>query len=671
MPDATPSRRAEIPMQTRDAAISSFNAETRTIELVWSTGAPVRRMDWWTGRSYIETLSLDPAHVRLDRLNSGRANLLNTHSMYNLSSVMGVVEASSAAVDGQQGTATVRLSQRDDIAGLVQDVADGIIRNVSVGYIVHKYEITQTEGQPDERRAVDWEPYELSFVPAPADAGAGTRVTPQGAVYPCEFINRAPAHSQEDIMPNEAPNGGQPPVDQTRTVPPAGPPLPALTPEQIRAQAAADERTRITEIRRIAASFSLEMDGEQVRGLIDNGASVDAARAALHESWYQRGPHAPNRPRGEVGNDFTDPAVIRSAMETALAARATEGLPEAARVAMTDHARQFADLSILEMGVDLVRARGERVSRMAPAAMYDFVMQRNTHTTSDFPLLLANTGNKVLLVGYQLAAPTFAQVFARKRFRDFKPTSFLRSGDFPVLLEVGETGEYKLGTMSESEQKLLLGTFGRILGLSRRTIINDDLGAFADLPMKAGQRVRAWENGTAWAQLALNSGNGPTITEGGASATVFHADHGNLAGAGTAITVAAVGSGRAAMRKQKSLDGMKLNLAPRFLVTSPDKETEAEQFVATNLLANKTTDVNPFAGRLTPLADAELTGNAWYLFCDPSMCECFVYGYLEGAEAPRLTTREGFTTDGVELKLSHDFVAGAIDYRGSYKNPGA
>ena len=59
----------------------SVDAERRTVELVWSTGAAVRRRDPSTGKRYDEVLSLEETHVDLSRLNGG-APLLNTHGAW-------------------------------------------------------------------------------------------------------------------------------------------------------------------------------------------------------------------------------------------------------------------------------------------------------------------------------------------------------------------------------------------------------------------------------------------------------------------------------------------------------------------------------------------------------------------------------------------------------------
>jgi hypothetical protein len=77
---------------------------------------------------------------------------------------------------------------------------------------------------------------------------------------------------------------------------------------------------------------------------------------------------------------------------------------------------------------------------------------------------------------------------------------------------------------------------------------------------------------------------------------------------------------------------------------------------------------------MTPIIEPRLdpaSATAWYLICDPTQAESVVYGYLEGSEAPRIETREAVNADAVEFRVTHDFGAGVVDYRGLYKDPGA
>lgn len=171
---------------------ASFDDADNTIEVVWTTGAAVRRYDWRNGRYYSEVLDVSPKSVRLDRLNAG-APFLDTHNDWSLRSVIGSVVPGSAKVSGGVGTARVKLSRSDDDATVIEKIKDGIIRNISVGYAIHKVVKTDADGDgmDDEWRVVDWEPLEISAVPVPADAGSQIRKDDEQALMPCEFVNEA------------------------------------------------------------------------------------------------------------------------------------------------------------------------------------------------------------------------------------------------------------------------------------------------------------------------------------------------------------------------------------------------------------------------------------------------------------------------------------------------
>jgi hypothetical protein len=165
--------RMDIPMQTRLAPVGTVDTKARTAELVWSRGARVQRYDWWNDETYFEELSMDPAHVRLGRMQSG-APLLDTHNRWRpLRRARRGRERDGGERRGPRHGALLRARRGEPI---FNDVAAGIIRNVSVGYVVHKYEQSRTPDGVLVMRAVDWEPSEISLVPVGADAGAGVRV---------------------------------------------------------------------------------------------------------------------------------------------------------------------------------------------------------------------------------------------------------------------------------------------------------------------------------------------------------------------------------------------------------------------------------------------------------------------------------------------------------------
>lgn len=147
--------------------------EDRRASLKWYTGAKVRRLSW--DGTYYLTLSLKPEHVRMERLQSGKAPLLNSHNSSELSDILGVVE--SATLDG---SASVLFSDRDEVTPIWNDVNKGIIRNASVGAAIYKLQDVSKKDKDGnvvskEFLAVDWEPMEVSLVPIGADPNAGFR----------------------------------------------------------------------------------------------------------------------------------------------------------------------------------------------------------------------------------------------------------------------------------------------------------------------------------------------------------------------------------------------------------------------------------------------------------------------------------------------------------------
>jgi len=626
----------DLPMQTRQAAFqpATLNDAERTVELVWSTGARVRRMDYWSGRAYYEELSLEADAVDLTRLNSG-APLLDTHANRELSKVIGVVER--AWLDGNEGRALVRFSARDDVAAILADVKDGILRNVSVGYSVETYLIE--EGDVPVYRATAWTPMELSLVPIGADAGAGTRSA--SAASHCEFINRAEAR-----QPKESD------MTQVATAAPSAPDLDA-----IRAEAAIIERSRVNDISALCETHKVV---ELRSKLIDGGVTLDAARSAILDAVAARdaGGTTGRLPHGQSVQTLVDETdTRRAAVENAILHRASPS-----RVKLTDAGRQYRGLSLLEMGRDLLEKAGQNTRGMDKLGLAQRAL-----ASSDFPIILANVANKTLRAGYEAAPQTFKPFTRQTSAPDFKSIQRSAFGDAPTLKKVNEHGEFTVGTIGEGKETYQLATYGRIVSITRQTIINDDLGAFADLPAKFGVAAANLESDIVWGIITANAAMNDTVA-------LFHADHGNLTATGTAIGVASLGVARALMRKQTSIDGSLINVAPAFLIVPAALELIAQQYTSADFVSAKSGDINPFKNTLQVLAEPRLDANsatAWYLAANPMQIDTVEYCYLEGNEGVYIESRNGFEVDGLEIKARLDFAAKAIDHRGLYKNVGA
>jgi HK97 family phage prohead protease len=604
---------------------SSYNAEARTIEAVFSAGSAVTR---WFGT---EQLAVSAEAIDLTRVGANLCPFLNAHNAYDVEGVLGrVIEA---RVDGAQLVGTVQFADTDAGRSAEGMVSRGEVTGISIGYNVRTWTLTEQTDDADTWTATRWELLEVSLVPVPADPAAGVRSAP----------GVTPPGTQEDIdMRRNLPGGAA-----ASTPAPTPAPSPAVT--------------RFTAIEAVdfveqARSFGVET---RARELLDQNnlgqVGTEAARAAIMTAAAERQNAATGGVRGTpgFGANGQQEEGSRNAIVDALVARTLRSQP-------TDASREF-------MGMRLLEIASSRAG-LNPRERDSVTILRAAHTSSDFPLLMETAGNRVLLARYETAAPTYRDLAARRDLTDFKPTALLRMGDFPTLQRYEEDGEIKAGTISEGKEKVILGSYGRILRLSRQAIVNDDLGAFDQVFGSIGRMIARFENNTFYAMKAQNGGLGPKLSDG---KTLFHADHGNLvAGAnGDDLSIDTLGAGRASIRKQKDGDGNLLNLAPSRLLVGPDIETKAEQLISP-LQPQQAGSVNPFAGRLTPTVDGTITDKAWELYADPNDLPTFVYGYLADAPGPRVLSEESFNVDGMAWRVTEDFYCGAVDYRGAYRNTG-
>lgn len=436
-------------------------------------------------------------------------------------------------------------------------------------------------------------------------------------------------------------------------------------PEEISRRAIANERQRVADINALCRRH--QMPAEFAQRQIETGASVADTRNAVLDELAKRSAEAPSFPHVETGRGMQDEDDIRRrGMRDALAARMARAGGQG-NVEIPAHARAYGEMGLAEMAAECIGYRGT----LRTAKEVHDVLSRafGHHTTSDFPGIFIDAMNTRLQARYEAAMPTYRRFSASNTTPDFRPTHVIRAGDFPALQPVGESGEIKAGTFSESKEQIKVDPFGVQFRLTRQMLINDQLGSIDQILGSTGDRVADWENSVMFALLLSNAAAGPTLLTD--NTAMFHSNHGNLAGSGAAISVASIGVGRAAMMKQTTLDGIKANFTPVLLLTGPDKITEAEQLVTTITPAQQSNAVPESIRRLQPIGDANIPGNAWYLFADPQVAPNFSYGYLDGFEGPRLTSEEGFDVQGLKVKLEHDFGVAGIDYRGGYRNPGA
>lgn len=581
-----------VHLRSLTPAPTSLDATARTVEAIVSTGADVQR------GTITERLDLSGAD--LSRFIG--APVLDAHRSGSTRDQLGVIEAAEVRPEGLW----VRLRFRSNEAAqsVLADIGDGTLRGLSIGYQVQDWKDTQ-DGNRRIRTAKRWTPVEVSIVPVPADPGAHFR-------------------HKGHPMENQEQTAERPADDTARNT---------------RAEANAAIRT-------IAETAGLTRAWADAQ--IDADASPDAARTAAFDAMRQRSASTPTRSqRAEITFDHGAPDVVAQRAGEALFARMH---PDHV---LSPEARPYAGMTMLDMARDSLRRAGISTMGLAP----ETVFQRagvGYHTTSDFPAILGISVGRELRRSYAAAPAPIKQLARQTTTKDFRPRSSIALTAGPKLEKVPEAAEYKYGTFATGTEAYAVDTFGRIFAISRQALVNDDLGAFRDIPARLGAAARSFE-----AEFLVGKIEGnPVMSDGTA---LFHASHGNLAAAG-APDMTKLAAARLAMRRQKGIGGEVIDIAPRFLLVPPELETVAEQVLA-DIAATTTADANPFTG-LTLIVEPRLTSaTRWYLVADPATADGLEYAYLEGATGPQIDTRSGFDIDGVEVKVRLDFGAGWIDHR--------
>lgn len=665
-------RKIQLPRLRAQASVApeTLNESERTVEVRFYSGAAVERFPLFD-EPYTLRFSLDPKAVRLGRFNAG-APLVDNHNAYGSVGdvVLGVVQEAWLAADG--GHATVKIAA--DRPDIIARMKDGILKNFSMGAVIHEMRDVTEKGEAQKHLlATDWEPMELSIVPVGADAGAQALRLSSAETFPCEILGAAAPRERNEMKIkvrllavdadhelNEIIEIDEQDFDarlHSRDLEKSD--SSSSSADRVAVEEALEaDRKRTKEIKRIQAHFNLSDLWAHKHSTQQTDMTQILADAAEERARIKSGSFDD---RLSLSEEFESIPYKTEQMAEALFARSLRKSPP-------ESARQFALSSIAECAYQCLdmngRARGRNIdARRAPAE----VVQLALHTTSDFPKLLENVLNKSLLPEYEAATPTYRQIAARKEFKDFRAHSFVRAGDFPVPLQVNEHGEFKHGTISEGKETVTAVTYGRILGLSRQVLVNDDLGAFADFGTQVSRRIADFENATFYSVCILpSSGVGPALADGLA---VYHATHANIAAAGL-LNNTTLGSALEKMLLQASLDGLKMTIKPQFLLVSP-----ASYVLALTLLAPITpaeaSKVNPFAGQLTPLVDANLGSQVrFYVLADPGRLPNYIYGGLQGQAGPRTEVRPGFEVDGIEIKVAIDFGCGAIEYRGGVTGAG-
>lgn len=294
----------------------------------------------------------------------------------------------------------------------------------------------------------------------------------------------------------------------------------------------------------------------------------------------------------------------------------------------------------------------------------------------NIPGILSNVMNKYLVDYFNSVESAWRSIAAIRNARDFKQiSSYSLTGDNQYEL-IGPTGEIKAGSIGQTSYTNQVGTYGKILAITRQDIINDDLGALMRVPQRLGRG----------AALKVNDVFYTTFLGGVGS--FWASGNANLISGGT-TTLTAVGLTAALLefRKQTDPDGKPLGITPKILLVPPEIEVTGKQLMNSTFFNTggsstvaQVPNMNTWQGAYnlvasTYLSNSLYTGNsstAWFLIADPMDMPTIEVAFLNGREVPMIESAEAeFDTLGIQVRGVYDFGVGLQEQRGSVRSAGA
>jgi len=315
-----------------------------------------------------------------------------------------------------------------------------------------------------------------------------------------------------------------------------------------------------------------------------------------------------------------------------------------------------------------------------------------TQTTSDFPLLFADTIDRQLLLGYKEAPATWRDYVKMATVPDFRTVKRTRVTGLEGPLDlVGEKGEYTTGAVDEEEYTYKVAKYGKLWDISWESIKNDDLGALQDGPQRLGRGARRTE----YLLATLLFG---AVAQRGAGQFFVNGRNAIIAG-GANLDPDALALGYNMMSQVTDSDGQPVFNEPKYLVVPPALALTGRNILSTTIIrellttamegerANYWSQILELkVNHYLPFVDAVTGNSAWYLFADPADVPAVEVGLLRGEEQPQLFMKAAdaipigggspnpyggdFATDDIIFKVRHVVGGSRLDWRGAFCSDG-
>lgn len=523
---------------------------------------------------------------------------------------------------------------------------------------------------------------EISFVDSGADPSTSARiaaVSKEQNTMPDNDLNTATVDTDDqgtdtkvaaDTATDDAPaaSKNEPPKTDTAT-----------TLNASAAGANDDVEDPVTQMRQRIAAETRRVEAIHRLCAPGNGKHADIEAKAIEEGWDEtrtelhilrasRPQVAPSasRPRNTTPQVFEAVALMASGLPNSrIEAIYDEPVLEAADKLRGVGIQEFCELAC---GQQLPRFRRDATGWLQAA-----------FSTASLPGILSNIANKMLLEGYNYIEDAWRKIAKVASVNDFKEHSRYRMTGSFKFEQVGADGELKHGKLDEQKFGQKADTHGIMFALTRQMIINDDMGAFTDIPRQIGMGAAESIADAVWGLWLRN----PNQADGQA---FFSAAHKNYAeGADTALTVDGLTAAEILFGEQVKPNGKPLGIPASILLVPTALKVPAELLMKSLQLNETTTankakpSANPHVGKFEVvssvyLANASFTGassKTWYLLADPNRLPAIEIAFLNGVDRPTVEkTDADFNTLGVQFRGYIDFGVREQDHRGALRMKG-
>lgn len=671
-------RRLTGEIVTRSISTTGKNDTLMKLSVIATTQAPVKRFDFERGEEFFEVLDVKETSVNTTRLKKG-IPVLDSHQRGTLSNVLGKTTGFEFK-DGQL-LLDVKISGKAELEDLRQDIKDGIISDVSIGYVINKF---KDEGPPsdDENglktlRATDWEVFELSFVAVPADADANIKDARQ---YTIPLTTTIKEH--QDMPDNK--------IDNTKGVD-----IDALVKDKVeieKTKLKAEHAIEMQKHKEVADKLKirnveirdnvklLNLDEKFANDLIESDVNINRVRQLIIEEASKK---EANSMVASLPSDHNERDNYMKGMEEAISLKVRQDQVKGFNVDkdMSDNAKRFFnhengffDNLIRGHMINVEGIDASSVRSLNKTVVVNHMLGTRAFggiTPSDLPFTLSNIMDKVLRQLYTLTPKTYLEIVKATTLNNFKIHPRIQNEPATGLQILSESltpvgGASRRGTIRESQETIQLQTYTRDLFITRQALIDDDLGAFSRIPAVAAQDIILTESALVYGAINGNRALGSDST------ALFHANHGNLNLTNPLSGDSAVNTAKKAMRQQVNLAGTPIMNEPNILLIPYELELDALKFVTLTTQLTRANDIAAAVQSInltliqTPFLSASQGGSdsTWYLVnnAQPDMLiELATLDNKSGINASFFA--EVIIGEGIRYKVLHDAAVSVMDFR--------